>query len=261
VQTIRWSGSDPDNDALAFEVSVSGDGGKTWQPLKSAVSATTSTRTVAPPDSAVLAEKQAAEQRMIQQVEAELNKHPEISPEMRARILADTPRQLREAVNSPSVSSPASSPTAAATRETSVPLDTTRWSDGVYQVRVIASDKPANPDGALTATEVSREFRVVNRPPLLVSFKNTLTIQNDRSVRIEGVVLHPSAALVRAVQFRVDDGKEWTAASAQDGIFDNTLEQWVLVTAPLAPGAHTVEVQALDEAGNMVTEKISVTVS
>jgi len=44
------------------------------------------------------------------------------------------------------------------------------------------------------------------------------------------------------LQFRVDGG-EWLPLVAVDGVFDEPLEKWELTTAPLAAGAHTLEVQ------------------
>jgi hypothetical protein len=257
AKTVRWSGMDPDKDALTFEVQISGDGGKTWRPLQG--TPTTTTIAARPPVGAPAGnEKQAADQRMLKQVEAELDKHPEISPEMRARILADAPRQIANSTPTPAPGAAVAVPGAVG-RETSVPLDTARFEDGVYQVRVVASDKPANPEGARSAEQISGEFRIVNRPPILVPFKSDITIGQDRTVRLEGAALHP-AALVRAVQFRVDSDREWISASAMDGIFDGTLERWTLKTLPLTSGTHTIEVQALDEAGNAVTEKVTVQV-
>jgi len=45
-----------------------------------------------------------------------------------------------------------------------------------------------------------------------------------------------------ALQFRVDDG-EWRPLVALDGRFDEPVEQWMLTTAPLAAGIHTLEVR------------------
>jgi hypothetical protein len=100
---------------------------------------------------------------------------------------------------------------------------------------------------------VSNEFRIVNRPPTLLLFPKATTVRSDRSVRVEGMAMHPQVA-VRAVQFRVDNG-EWVAGAADDGLFDTGMETFTLTTPPLAAGAHTIEVQAQDEAGNPVTQK------
>jgi hypothetical protein len=258
-KVVRWSATDPDHDTLSFDVFLSADGGGTWKRIRGGAIETSPaggafrkpdgrTDAVAPED------KQVGEKKMLSALEAELNRHPEISPEVKARMLADAPTQIRQAT-SPDATPSAS---AGATRETSLPLNTTTLADGDYLLKVLATDRPSNPAGALTTERVSGSFRVVNRPPLLTVLDKAITVQADKSVRIEGVALHPLVA-VAAVQFRVDGG-DWTAATAQDGIFDSQLEPFILATAPLASGVHTIEIEAQDEAGNAVTQKKTVTI-
>ncbi|MBC8104459.1 MAG: hypothetical protein H7Z41_17930 [Cytophagales bacterium] len=244
-QTLRWSATDPDRDTLSYAVSLSGDGGKTWQPVVGAgprsASPATVTRTA---NGATLVRGRAA-------LAAELEKRPEITAEMRARILADAPLDAPDAVSAPDLA-----PTAT-TRDTSVPFETTRFSDGVYLVRVIASDKPSNPTGALVSEKRSGEVRIVNRVPTLSLSQNALKRGADRTATLEGQASQSGASL-RAVQFRVDGG-DWTAAIALDGLFDSGLESFTLSTSPLAPGRpHTLEVQAQDEAGNLATQTVTV---
>ncbi|MES2459485.1 MAG: SpoIVB peptidase S55 domain-containing protein [Armatimonadota bacterium] len=263
-QTIRWTASDPDRDTLFYSVSLSGDGGKTWQPVGgmqhsagpgtsgTAVTAGTAapqTANPAVPVTVVPVQSRAA-------LTAELDRHPEIPAEMRARILADAPTDGPAA---PTVARPSSAAASAAapTRDTSVPLDTTAFADGTYMVRVIASDKPSNPAGALTAQKMSGEVRIVNRVPTLALFKSALKRGDDGAVTLEGSSLQTGAA-IRAVQFRVDGG-DWTAAIATDGLFDSTSESFTLTTAPLVKGStHRLEVQVQDEAGNTTTQTLTV---
>lgn len=51
------------------------------------------------------------------------------------------------------------------------------------------------------------------------------------------------------VRYRINGGP-WQAATAGDGAFDATSESYQFTTAPLAPGQHTLEVAAIDSAGN-----------
>lgn len=278
--TLRWAGVDPDKDTLLFEAALSGDGGKTWTPLKPAPGklASLTLRASAPtapkPQSGVVVSAAPpANPAGSSSLAAELARHPEISPELQTRILADAPPSA--AGGDTSAAAPAGMPTrsdaasnaqAAAnnggafvtTRGTTLPLDTTRFPDGTYLVRVRATDKPSNPDGALSDEKISGEFRIVNHAPLLVLFKTATTVQSDKTVRMEGVASHPLSG-IRAVQFRVDSG-EWMAARANDGIFDGMTEPFTLTTAPLSPGTHTIEVQAQDEAGNTATQKTTMVV-
>jgi hypothetical protein len=54
---------------------------------------------------------------------------------------------------------------------------------------------------------------------------------------------------ITSVWFQVDDG-QWQAASATDGAFDETTEQYTLTTSPLAPGEHTISISAFNRVGN-----------
>jgi sugar lactone lactonase YvrE len=257
-QTIRWAASDPDRDTLFYTVSLSGDGGKTWRPVggmqSGAPGAPAATGTPAPQAAGPAAVVTPIQGRAA--LTAELDRHPEIPAEMRARILADAPADST-AVPAPTKSSGTSAAAVAPTRDTSLPLDTTTFSDGTYLVRVIASDKPSNPVGALTAEKLSGEVRIVNRVPTLVLFKSGLKRGTDGVVTMEGSAFQTGAA-IRAVQFRVDGG-DWTAAIAADGLFDSTLESFILTTSALATGReHRLEVQVQDEAGNTATQTIPI---
>ena len=136
---------------------------------------------------------------------------------MRARILADAPGQLTQITLPTSSEGPGvasgSLPGTAETRGTSFPLDTTTLPDGTYLLKVVATDKPSNPVGALTDEKISEAFRVANRPPTLVLLNHSMKTDPDHSVHLEGIAIHPAIA-IRGVQYRIDGG-EWLAALRQ----------------------------------------------
>ena len=144
-------------------------------------------------------------------------------------------------------------------KETSFSWDTTEVPDGTYQVRVIASDKPSNPTDFLTARAVSAPFLIANAGPtltVLVTSGSPLSA-DDTTLTLHGTVT-TGAAFVKAVQAKIDGGDP-IAASADDGLFDSSLETWSLTLPPLPVGKHSVEVQAIDTAGNTVTKTVDVT--
>jgi hypothetical protein len=245
TKTLRWSGTDPDRDTLTYEVELSSDGGKTWKTAKPVTAAPPmpTSKPAATPAPPPLDEDTTAK------VNAQLDKYPTLSSETRTRIVAQA-----RAMTAQKNSAPQPTPV---TRETSLSLDTTKWPDGVYLLRVVATDRAANPDEPQAGERVSGEFRIVNQPPTL----NVVGKTADRTLGIAGTATHPSGLVVRAVQFRVDSGAEWTAAVAADGLFDSANEPFTLTTpAALTPGSHTIEVQAQDEAGNTATQKTTITV-
>jgi len=58
---------------------------------------------------------------------------------------------------------------------------------------------------------------------------------------------------ISAVEYRVDDGS-WAAATASDGAFDSSSEDYTFTTAALSEAEHTVYVRATDSAGNTTAE-------
>ena len=122
----------------------------------------------------------------------------------------------------------------------------------------MASDKLSNPTGALTGESVSEPLVVSNKPPTVLLFKKDITVQPDKSVKLEGAGFH-SMIGIAGVQYRVGNG-DWTAAAADDGIFDTAFESFSIVTQPLPKGSHTIEVKAIDQAGNSASAKVSVKV-
>jgi len=143
-------------------------------------------------------------------------------------------------------------------KDTSYTWETASLPDGPYIVKVVASDKTSNASGALTAEKISDQFVLANKPPKLTVFKKTITVQTDRSVKLQALAMQKAVSVTNA-QYRVDSG-DWAAAGASDGIFDSGLESIDITTQPLSKGDHTIEVQVFDAAGNNVSRKASVKV-
>jgi hypothetical protein len=61
---------------------------------------------------------------------------------------------------------------------------------------------------------------------------------------------------IKDVQYRVDGGS-WTSALPVDGIFDSSIEDFTFTTPALSYGTHTMEVRALNTAGNWETSYVS----
>jgi len=252
ITTVRWTAGDPDRDTLSYDLSYSADDGKTWTPLKRKPMATT------PPPADAPVTSQDVDLR-VRQMQAALASHPELPPAVRQQILAleKKPEVIRDALTRQRAANAraAAGTDAATVGQTSYTWDTTGVPDGAYQIRVVASDRPSNPQDALTAKAVSSSFLVANAPPVL--------LLGSPSVGAGGVItLHGFAtaprAFIRAVQARVDGG-DLVAAQADDGLFDSPREAWTLQTDPLPAGAHTLDVQAIDQAGNIASSKVTVT--
>lgn len=253
---IRWAASDPDKDTLTYEVSLSSDGGKTWKPLKKkaalptdapAASPAVAKTTAAPTTDAEVATKLA-------QMKTELDKHTEMPLAVRQQILAQAPEVIRQGLAQQHAQAAAGD--TGTVKDTSFTWDSAETPDGVYRIQVVASDALSNPQGALTAKALSSPFLIANQLPVLTI--NLPTLAADKTVVIHGIV-KTGLAFVKAVQGRVD-ADDMKAALADDGLFDSTSEGFTLTLGPVAPGAHTLEIQAVDQAGNLSSGKVNVTV-
>src|SRR5262249_26187595 len=125
------------------------------------------------------------------------------------------------------------------TRESSLAWDTTAVPDGIYLIKVIASDKASNPSDPLSAEKVSEPVIVVNQPPVL--FIPPAAIQSTPDKRVVVTGLCQARVTLKGAQYRVDEG-DWQAIDAADGIWDSGLEQWRFTTDPLKPGDHAIQV-------------------
>lgn len=243
---LQWSGSDPDRDTLVYDIAYSSDGGQTWKPIqKRAVPSAPKPKTA--PSPAQLAE-----------AKANLDKQTNIPPAVRAQILAQMQAAAKPAPAADKTSADATKADTGASglKETSFSWDTTEVTDGIYQIRVTASDKPSNPVGALTVKAVSAPFLVANALPTLTV--ETPVVNADKSVTLRGIA-STHLAFIKAVQAKVDGGDP-VAAAATDGLFDSTAESFTLTLPILTSGSHKIEVQAIDQAGNTASQTVTVVV-
>ena len=249
IATLRWTAGDPDKDTLSYDLSYSVDNGRTWVPLKKKP-----VGPVAPPaPPKPVTDKDVADK--VKEMQAALDKHPEMPLAVRKQIIAQAPAVIRQALIRQRAQAAETIDTSAIA-QTSYAWDTTQVPDGSYQLRVIATDKPSNPQDALTAKAISSSFIIANKPPALTLSTGTLGAGN--TVTVHGVAA-TAVAFVKAVQARVDGG-DLLAAQPDDSLFDSTREAFTLVTPSLATGTHIVEVQAIDQAGNIALYKLTVKV-
>ena len=128
---------------------------------------------------------------------------------------------------------------------TSLEWDTSKLADGVYIVKVIASDRLANPGDPRQAEAVSRPLVVDNTPPELVVDSG----RKDTDQPPAEIAVSDRTTYVTSAEFRIDTGP-WLAAMAKDGIFDQRTETILLDAARIPPGAHQIEIRARNAAGN-----------
>ena len=275
-KTIRWSGSDPDKDNLSYDLFYSTDGGASWQPLKDKIESKPKPDKEVPkndkqpksddgksPKGEAIKIDAADPQKMLADMKAELDKHPEIPQDVKDKLLSEAPgvtetgdEQPQEEAPPEEAPPPEGKPESNGTKQTSQTWDTSEYADGMYMLKVVGSDKAANPTDALTGEAISDPITVCNKPPKISAFKKTVTVQADKSVTLEGFALQDVIGIA-GVQYRIGTG-DWASAIPSDGMFDSGFEAFTIKTDPLEKGDYTIEVKAISEAGKSAATKLPV---
>jgi hypothetical protein len=134
-------------------------------------------------------------------------------------------------------------------KKLNVDLDT--LPDGIYEAAVMASDEPSHGAGAAQSDLLISDPFVVDRT------RPTLEGVTEKGGRITGVA-KDRGSYIHDVAFAIDGGR-FRAASASDGLFDQSTEKFELVLpADLAAGPHRVVIRARDARGNFVTFALQV---
>jgi hypothetical protein len=130
-------------------------------------------------------------------------------------------------------------------------FSTTAMPDGIYELKVTASDGPSNPPGGEKKGEkISPAFVIDNTPPVIRNFK---AAKIEGGLQIEFQVEDQFSA-VKDVRYlvRPDD---WRLVFPEDGICDGKTESFK-VKIPLPPGAdRLLTLQVRDAVGNTAVLK------
>ncbi|HEX9493891.1 MAG TPA: hypothetical protein VGA33_11555, partial [Thermoanaerobaculia bacterium] len=130
--------------------------------------------------------------------------------------------------------------------ETSFNFDTSQLPDGLYQIRLVASDIVDNPDDPLTASREGVEFQVDNTPPAITF----TTDGDDVLVRVTDKV-----SPIGKVEYSAD-AQKWVRLTPVDGLSDSTDESFRLKRS-MVQGKFVI-VRATDAFFNVATESIDV---
>jgi len=253
-QTLKWQASDPDQDTLTYEVEISADGGATYQPVPEAALVSTSPRPAESPKTSSPTQPTKPPTGIrtpitVEQVTAELDRHPDLPRALREEIL-ERARKVAAERQQPAAAD--EKQPARSMRETSRALDTTKLTDGTYLLRVRASDAPSNWANARSVLSAAREVLICNTPPVVLILRQSQKLGPDRSLQIE-MIATQAVAYVSGAQWRIDEG-DWTAAAPADGIADSPFERFLVHTGQLRAGKHKLEVQVFNSASLSAVE-------
>ncbi|MDW8320724.1 MAG: SpoIVB peptidase S55 domain-containing protein [Armatimonadota bacterium] len=265
-QSIEWQAEDPDKDTLTYRVYYRLEGEREWQEIQTQAKSS-STSSPRPSEQKPARQQPSSGEdvpsvaEMMADLRRQVESDPTIPAEVKAEILANAERELPQVraamqqqtqaeTRAERAAEPA--PPAPPTSATSRKWDTKSLKDGVYRLRVVASDRPSNATDALSAEAVSEPVIVCNsKPVIVVSSREGVQVDAEGAVQVSGFVLQKLVP-VTAVQVRINEG-DWLAAEAGDGVFDSSLETFRFRSDKLPKGEHQVTVKAFNAAGLSTT--------
>ena len=286
--TLRWRGHDPDNDTLCYEVQIARDGSTEWEPLKNGqkIQASGTFTPDAPSHIDISATEDIPEdireqlRQQVSQIQAQLD--PNLVKQLSTNIEVElTEISSEEAAESEGAPSRAERPDA----KTQFVWDPTKMPDGVYLLRVMATDEPASPTDCATVYSPAVPIVVCNTPPVASVRERDIKVSAEGIVELSGIalqyfeerasasaenkgesganarnrrILRQSAPIV-GVQYQIGEG-DWFSAEPLDGMFDSAFEPFRIRTKPLPAGEHTLRLKVFNGAGKsaVVEQKVSV---
>ena len=129
--------------------------------------------------------------------------------------------------------------------ETSLNFDTSQLPDGLYELRLVATDANDNPAAPLTDTKESVEFQIDNTPP-------SITARADGGDVV--IQISDKASPVGKVEYSAD-AQKWIRLTPEDGIADSSTETFRLKRSDT--DGKFVIVRAVDAFFNVATESIT----
>ncbi|HEU4402737.1 MAG TPA: hypothetical protein VFT43_11585, partial [Candidatus Polarisedimenticolia bacterium] len=147
-------------------------------------------------------------------------------------------------------------PMARGLRDSYFAFDSAQLPDGLYRVRVEASDAPANPAAqAKSASLVSDPFLVDNTPPAVQVTARKGT--KGSAFTLEVAASDNPGPIARA-EYSLDAAR-WVPLAPTDGVSDSRAESYTVTLEGLRPGEHTVIVKVTDLLGNTGAGKATFT--
>ena len=126
------------------------------------------------------------------------------------------------------------------------PWDASVMPDGIYQVKLVASDWPDNAeDESFTAEKISNFF-------IIDTTKPALTFKVSEKGVVNGQAQDETSA-ISSLQYFVDD-KDARSIVSKDGVLDEKAEQFEFALKDLGKGPHKIFIQACDQVENCTTE-------
>jgi hypothetical protein len=126
-------------------------------------------------------------------------------------------------------------------------FDTLSLPDGVYLLKVVASDSPSNPSGMeFTAEKVTRPLVIDNSLPTIKNFK----VGRERNKLVVTFVAEDLMSSIQEVKYLIRPN-EWKSVFSEDGICDSKQESFRISIALPPQFDNLITVKVKDSHGNI----------
>lgn len=131
--------------------------------------------------------------------------------------------------------------------------DTTGVDGGVYDLRLVVSDEPSNPTGALTEEVVVESVTVDNGYPKLLLAAPPR--RGDRPRVLSGMALD-ELTRITSIDWTFAQKELWRAATPDDGLLDSRRELFTIHLPEIPDSEYSVQIRIRDAAGNVTVETL-----
>lgn len=115
--------------------------------------------------------------------------------------------------------------------------------DGIYEIKVTASDKYANnPLTALEASWISEPVVIDNTAPVIE--EKSIEV-NDNAITVK-LALADEYSVIQSIKYTVNSNEKWNSLTPDDMIYDSKKESFTIVLNDLSKGEHIIAVEITD---------------
>ena len=120
--------------------------------------------------------------------------------------------------------------------------------DGIYEIRVTASDVGANTEQTgLAGTRISEPVIVDNTSPEIRKIKRDVS-GSSFTIELEAV---DALSVIGNVSYTLDSNENWKSTLPKDSIYDTMDEVFTITLSELSPGEHVLAVKISDVEANV----------
>ena len=131
--------------------------------------------------------------------------------------------------------------------KTSFDWDTKTVEDGIYELKVTASDRLSNNlTSALTGSRIRDQITVDNTPPEIE--KHQLQITGHSATL--SLKVTDEFSVIASLSYTVDSNDDWISVLPDDEVFDTTSENFTIKLQDLKIGQHILAIKTSDAVGN-----------